>query len=297
MLTFMPDRIQQLRRCCRGTTTPEYAILALAILTVIIFAVGTIGELSSCAIQDVGDSFDGAQRPTATPVGPGRGGASFGRIVNYLSSWAVWTTAFNSTVIVIALAWLALRLRQPRSAPPPRPLGGQLSDDSLTWAVAKRQKIARRLYHHTDTLLKGDIEVRHLMTECPFSVGPNATVRHACEIMHGQNLDYLLVCGPDGSLLGLVSRYFLMRSDKKRVADAMLPNPLYVTPESMLSSTVTQMLNEGVSCVAVVEGGRGIGMVTTTDIKLTFQAALQVLAKTTMENTREAQPAMAVSPP
>jgi CBS domain-containing protein len=135
------------------------------------------------------------------------------------------------------------------------------------------------------------------MTECPFSVGPNATVRHACEIMQGQDQDYLLVCGPDGSLLGLVSRYYLMRSDKKRVADAMLPNPLYVTPGSMLSSTVTQMLNEGVSCVAVVEEGRGIGMVTTTDIKLTFQAALQVLAKTTMENTREAQPEMAISPP
>ena len=114
-------------------------------------------------------------------------------------------------------------------------------------------------------------------------------------MMEEQRLDYLLVCDGNGKLLGLLSHYYLQRTGAKRVADAMLPNPLFVGPDAMLSPTVTHMLNEGVSCVAVVEQDRAIGMVTTTDIQLTFQAALQVLAKATSERPfDESEPAVTV---
>ena len=92
-----------------------------------------------------------------------------------------------------------------------------------------------------------------------------------------------MVCDAKEKLLGLLSHYYLQRTGATRVADAMSPNPLFVGPDAMLSPTVTHMLNEGVSCVAVVEQDRTIGMVTTTDIQLTFQAALQVLARAKSE--------------
>ncbi len=57
----------------------------------------------------------------------------------------------------------------------------------------------------------------------------------------------------------------------------------FVAPDAMLNATITHMLNEGVSCVAVVEDGKAVGTLTTIDIQLTLQAALQVLARTTHE--------------
>ena len=180
-------------------------------------------------------------------------------------------------------AWLSLRRKSTKSFVTPRQLATDVASITCHRAVKKRQEICRRLYNDTDTLLMGDIKVRHLMTHIPVTVGRNETVECACEIIEEQGVDYLLVCDANGKLLGLVSHHYLLRSNAKRVADAMLPNPLFVTPDAMLSATITQMLNEGVSCVAVVEQGRAIGIVTTTDIQLTFQAVLQSLARAKSE--------------
>jgi signal-transduction protein with cAMP-binding, CBS, and nucleotidyltransferase domain len=98
--------------------------------------------------------------------------------------------------------------------------------------------------------------------------------------MEEQNVDHLLVCAADHTLLGLVSKHYLQRTQLRKVADAMATQPLFVARNAMLNPTVTHMLNEGVSCVAVVEDGKAVGTLTTTDIQLALQAALQILSKT-----------------
>jgi CBS domain-containing protein len=189
------------------------------------------------------------------------------------------------TFLAIALVRKFYRPQTRRkSTPEPRPLAKDMRDTASPASVEKRQQIARRLYKHAETLLQGDIEVRHLMTSSPVPVRPQASVAEARRVMEDQCLDYLLVCDADGKLQGLVSHYYLQCTSAKCVADVMLPKPLFVTSDALLSPTVTHMLNQGVSCVAVVEQDRAIGMITTMDIQLTLQAALQVLARSAREN-------------
>ncbi len=143
----------------------------------------------------------------------------------------------------------------------------------------KRQQILRIISNNKEAFLQGKLEVWHLATKNPVTIALNQSVESACTIMEERDVDHLLVCEKDGTLLGLISKHYLQRTNLRKIADAMVSEPLFVAPDAMLNATVTHMLNEDVSCVAVVEDGKAVGTLTTTDIQLTLQAALQILAK------------------
>ena len=96
--------------------------------------------------------------------------------------------------------------------------------------------------------------------------------------MAANNITHLLVCNADGTLVGLLSKHYLQRTNAKRISDAMAVNPLFVAPNSLLNPTVTQIINLGVSCIAVIEQGRAVGLLTSTDVLLTLQCALNLLS-------------------
>ena len=142
----------------------------------------------------------------------------------------------------------------------------------------------RIISNNRDDLLRGHLEVRHLATKEPITITPDQSVEAARAMMEKYNVDYLLVCNADRSLVGFVSKHYLERNHFKRVVDAMATQPLFVSPNALLNPTVTHMLNEGVFCVAVVKDGKAVGVLTATDIQLTLQVTLQILAKTTTES-------------
>ena len=281
------NRIKQLSRACQGSTTPECAILTLVVFLAAIAAIGSLGQVTSTALSTVGIRFGDAPNEgqatqlagSPTAVRPAHGRASRPEFMGLL----------NLVALAITVAWLMFRNRPQRPCEPRRLAteGNQSTSDQV---AHKRQQICRRLYNNSEMLMTGDIEIRHVMSGVPMSVRPNDSIERARSLFREQESDYLVVCAGDGKLAGLLSHYYVSRTNAKRVADAMMPKPLFVTAETMLSPTVSQMLNEGVSCVAVLEGDRPIGIVTVQDIQLTFQAALQVLARTSSELATEPSP-------
>jgi CBS domain-containing protein len=283
-VTFSPsmNRTGRLIRCRCGATTPEIAVLVMAVVAAVIPAFGLLGQYAAHTYSNVGASLDhtaGSSDLTARAVEVDRPLAA---APGCLVLWSQWISLPSLIAVALGVAWLVLRGKSPRSPANPRRLAEALGDATCT-AVAKRQRIVKRLDDDTSILLQGDLEVCHLMTDHPVTIRPNTSVQRACGMMEEKSLDYLLVCDENDTLWGLVSHYHLKRSKAKAVVDAMLPNPLFVSPKATLSATVTQMLNEGVSCVAVIDQDRAIGILTTKDIQLTLQAILQVLAKVTCE--------------
>lgn len=147
----------------------------------------------------------------------------------------------------------------------------------------KRQQILQVISNNREDLLCGHLEVWHLADREPKTISPDQSVDSALAIMEKHQLEHLLVCEGDGILVGIVSKYFLLKTDLAKVADAMATQPLFVAPNAMLNPTVTHMLREGVSCVAVVQDGKAVGVLTTTDFQLTLQVTLQILAGTASE--------------
>ena len=94
-----------------------------------------------------------------------------------------------------------------------------------------------------------------------------------------QNNNYVLVCQADDSLVGLVSRHFLRKSSNvKYVAEAMVRQPFFVSSSTLLSPTITQMIRLGIDCLAVVDDGKVVGMLTTRDVQLMLQVSIQSLS-------------------
>jgi CBS domain-containing protein len=273
-----------------AATTPEYAILALAVIAIGAISVQLVGDRALRTFGQIDDSFARAsdaherQNERAADDGTsqrgrsraGRGSFLWGQIVSLVT-----------LALLVAYTWLLVRRKsserkkQPRSleAPPPKPDSPDVFD--------KRQQILRVLSKDVNALLEGRLEVRHLMTPNPITVEPGQTVEHAARMMEENNLDRLLVCDRSGALLGLLSNYYLRRTNAKKIRDAMAVEPLFVAPGALVNPTVTQMINRGISCVAVVEQGRVVGVLTTIDVQLALQCTLQLLFKATSEGEFE----------
>ena len=94
-------------------------------------------------------------------------------------------------------------------------------------------------------------------------------------LMKQRRLHHLLVCGRGGELLGVVSDRDL--PSRGATAQQLMTHPaLSCTPETPVSAAITYLMNENISCLPVVEGGRLCGVLTTTDLVLTLQCTLQL---------------------
>ena len=156
----------------------------------------------------------------------------------------------------------------PAAAPVPVALG--------TRSYSKRQQLLQELMGDSELLLKNRLEVRHLMTPHPVVVQPTTTLEEMTALMNERRLHHLLVCGRGGELVGVVSDRNLCRSQGATAQQLMSYPALSCTPDTPVSAAITYLMNENISCLPVVDGGRLCGVLTTTDLVLTLQCTLQL---------------------
>jgi len=153
--------------------------------------------------------------------------------------------------------------------------------------VEKRQQIRRLLARDLDVSPSCETQVRHLMSRVLTTVRPTMKVAEAKSIMEVQHIRHLLVCLPGKDLVGIISDRDIKERTGRTVADIMTSNPSVASPETEIGPAITLMLNRSISCLPVVQRGKLRGVLTTTDLLLSFQCVLQVLA--TQSATRETE--------
>jgi len=105
------------------------------------------------------------------------------------------------------------------------------------------------------------------------SVGPQATVRDAARVMTGAHFTSVLIMEPPDSLLGILTEHDLMtrvlakglNPDTTLVREVMTPNPICVTPETLVSDAVVQMLERGFRHLPLVSGKKVLGVFSALD--------------------------------
>jgi diguanylate cyclase (GGDEF)-like protein len=141
---------------------------------------------------------------------------------------------------------------------------------------SKRQQIMQELMGDSDLLLKNRLEVRHLMTHDAITIQASATVEEMEELMRERRLHHLLVCNRAGELVGVISDRDLGPTKGLTAQQVMTFSPLTCTSDTPVSSAITFMANEGISCLPVVDRGHLCGVLTTSDLVLTLQCTLQL---------------------
>ena len=124
--------------------------------------------------------------------------------------------------------------------------------------------------------------VRERMSPAPITVTSNHTLREALDLLGKHNIRELPVV-EYGSLIGIVTdrdlrqvspSYPLFRDEEEiryynanmKVASAMTPDPLVVSPETPLVEAAKMLQNYRVNSLPVVKDGKLVGIISVTDI-------------------------------
>ncbi len=141
--------------------------------------------------------------------------------------------------------------------------------------------------------------VAHVMTTEPSCVGPETSVLELVELFHAKHFRHVLVVDHEGSLAGVVSdrdvlRCFGSMEAPKRsvlagiqIAELMSKDLVTVRPETPLEQAVTLMVEEGISCLPVLNETELVGILTNTDLHVVLQVFLQsALAESSLASLR-----------
>jgi len=110
------------------------------------------------------------------------------------------------------------------------------------------------------------MRVSELMTRNVICVGPNDTLFLAREYFRTNHIHHLLVTDR-GRVVGVISvREVIGKPPDTAVASVMARNVMTVGPDTSTRDVATAMIGRGHGCVPIVEGGRVVGIVTTTDL-------------------------------
>jgi len=147
----------------------------------------------------------------------------------------------------------------------------------------KRQQIRNILSNDMAMLFDSTAQVRHFMSRRLVAVDTAKPAEEVVELMESKMIRHLLVLGKDGRLAGIVSDRDFRYRRGKNAADLMTAEPLAVTDDAPIDRAITIMLNKRISCLPVVDDGKPIGILTTTDLVMSFQCTLHALMKVAEE--------------
>lgn len=145
------------------------------------------------------------------------------------------------------------------------------------------------------------IMVGQVMTAEPFCVSPETTLPELVDIFHDRHFRHLLVTGTDGQLRGVISDRDVLRmlgpgTAYKEVLEGVLAGEIMSTdvvtvgPRTPVADAIVSMIDHGISCLPVVDAGRLLGIVTSTDLHVLLQMLLQTLRATGSEKPLAADP-------
>ena len=128
------------------------------------------------------------------------------------------------------------------------------------------------------------MRVRDLMVENPITIGPDAAISDALELLKSRRIRHLPVVDAAGALCGLLTladlKEGLLPSMVSDVAlpDLIIPNPVTVGPDDSVETAARRIYHHKISGMPVVADGRLVGILTETDSLRTFIQMMGLLA-------------------
>lgn len=129
--------------------------------------------------------------------------------------------------------------------------------------------------------------VKDNMVENPITIGPNASVSEAVDLMSENDLHRLPVVDDTGKLVGLVTESVITSNtpnnastlsvfelnyllNKLKISDIMIKDVITIDKDALLEQAATVLRKNDIGCLPVVEDEKLIGIITHNDIFTAF---------------------------
>lgn len=153
-----------------------------------------------------------------------------------------------------------------------------------TRAEEKRQQLWGALRSDPEMLGQNRVRVRHLMTREVLAIAPTVSRDEVIRKFQASRVSHLLVCDSGQRLLGVISNRDLADRPGKTAADIMSAAVVVISPDATVSSAVSLLIERRISCLPVVAEDKVCGLVTSTDLLLTLQCAIQLWLRASQTN-------------
>jgi len=275
------------RRRRTAATVLEYCLLLAMIVLVLVVVVvplsPRLARFTANLSQDIQAASDtdtyqverGARHGMGARSGNGVGDPA---TPSEMAGFRTFAIPVLTVAALLGTTGAALIWRRKRRA---RRAAEDVAEDTETEAppqlrsLAKRQQLWRMLFAEGDLLLSNGLQVRHLMTSDPVTVPPSAGMDEMRQVMEAEGLHHLLVCQGD-RLLGVISDRDLREDRAAKAKDIMRSQVHTVAPDASLGTAIHVLFDKHISCLPVVDRDRLRGILSTTDLVLTLQCAIQL---------------------
>jgi CBS domain-containing protein len=130
------------------------------------------------------------------------------------------------------------------------------------------------------------LTVDRVMTTTPTCVDLEANALELVKLFYALQFRHLLVTDAEGRLAGIVSDRDVRCFDRSversesylagiSVRDLMSTDLVTASPDTLVLDTVRLLLEHGFSCLPVVENGKPVGIITSTDLYVLLEQLLQ----------------------
>jgi len=295
---FGLSRLWRFRRREEGATVIEYAVLLSLIIggaTIIFYSMdGSTRETLTNLIDGLGGDSWSADQPMSQPR---YSSVEMSPMKSSIASqdperWVQLCGWYAALVACTIILYLLRRMNSKKLTVEPS------VDDSMEdiepqqrhRLFEKRQQIRTILSNDASMLFDSSIGVKHFMSEELVSVRGSKPAVEVTELMEHEGIRHLLVCDASGRLQGIISDRDVKSKQAKKATGLMSHPPIAVTLDTPIGQAITTMLSNRISALPVVDDGIPVGILTATDIMMSFQCVLQLLVRVSREISDPSDP-------
>lgn len=267
-----------------GSTAAEYAIMLALVVTGVLIAGQTLSRMAR-------NSFDQIALQSHSPKVEVQQLSPTEFLVEEVEAESTWVGAYpvllERTAMLLLLCACLYFIRRHRKvvhADLAAKEQAKVHSYEQLQVFLKRQQIYHVLSSNIDSLFNSQVQVQHLMSKRVTTVKPHMQVARMRQLMTEKQVRHLLVCDDSQHLLGIISDRDLHCNDTITAEQVMTRELITVPPDALVSTVISLMLKEQISSVPIVQEGRIQGLMTTTDLIMAMQCALQLWRQMTDEH-------------
>ena len=279
-----------------GASALEYTVILAMIIASLYLgieylarpAVDTFARVGASA-SDFGGETGGQELMKQSPIG-------FAGGLPHLDQ-GVTNLVFIAFIFTLSVVLLGSMIWRHWTAPEEEQEDEKVATESGPNIFDKRQKIARTLSVHLHELLEHGMTVGHVMSKLLSPIHVDTPRTEVERLMTELHIRHLIVVDNDGQLCGIISDRDLSRRHGSTAGAMMTANPLSTNVTSPLNPAITLLIQRKISCLPVVDEGRPIGVLTTTDVMMTLQCMLHEMHKLGEKERKANAKPRAAAPP
>lgn len=289
---FGLSRLWRFLRHSSGASIIEYAlILALIIgsVTIALYSMNDSAHDSLVRLVNGLDNGHSSARSFHGDVGQYRSeiGSSLSSIIGQDTMRWVHNCGWYIAIIAFVIILLLVR-RMHRKKTSTEPTDDdiileEIEPQQRRRLFEKRQQIRTILSHDASMLFDSSIGVRHFMSDTLIGINSSRPANEVFELMEREEIRHLLVYDKNNRLEGIISDRDLKSNCGKKASDLMSSPPITVTLDTPIGQAVTTMLHNRISALPVLRDSETVGILTATDIMMSFQCVLQLLVRVSKE--------------